>query len=57
MLESEVDYEEDSREDDRCAHNKKSRALKLAPRRPRHLLGELSVRLFTIVNELSHLYF
>lgn len=55
MLESEVDYEEREREDDRSHDNQQGRALQLAPARPRHLLRELYIALFKIVYELSHL--
>ncbi len=55
MLECKVDQEERNREDDRGDHDEERRTLQLLPRRPSHLLGELDIRFFTIVNELSHL--
>ncbi len=57
MLENEVNNEENHCKDNCGAHNKQSRTLKLAPAWPSHLFGELRIRLFAIVNELSHLYF
>ena len=56
MLESVVYDEECSCNDDCCYHNKYGRSLEFLPGRPSHLCGELNERLFTIVNELSHLF-
>jgi len=56
MLESEVYYEERNGDDDCREHDQQRRTLQLAPCRPGHLLGELHIGLFAIVNELSHLY-
>jgi len=55
MLESEIDYEEPDREDQRGDHDEQCRTLQLVPGRPSDLLGQLDVTLFQIVNELSHL--
>ena len=55
MLESEVDYEEHQSKEHGDDHHEERRALKLAPGRPRDLLGEFHVGLFAIVYELSHL--
>ena len=57
MLECKVDQEERGSQDDGGDHDEESGALQLCPSRPSHLLGELDVRFFTIVNELSHLFF
>ncbi len=56
MLESVVYDEECSCNDDCSYHNKYGRSLEFLPGRPSHLCGELNERLFTIVNELSHLF-
>ncbi len=56
MLESEVDDEEADSDYYRGHYNQKGGALKLLPRRPCDLLRQLNVRLFAIVNELSHLF-
>ena len=56
MLESKVYQENNDGEDQRGYQDQQCRTLQLLPRRPSHLLGELDIRFFTIVNELSHLF-
>ena len=57
MLESIVYDPKRRRQDDRSDHHEEGRALQLLPIRPAGLLGELDIRLFQIVDKLSHLYF
>jgi len=57
MLESIVYDPKRRRQDDRRDHHEEGRALQLLPIRPGGLLGELDIRLFQIVDKLSHLYF
>ena len=57
MLESEIHNEHDHGEDQCGNQHEDGRALQLAPRRPRDLLGQFLVGFLQIVNELSHLSF
>ena len=57
MLESIVYDPEGGCQDDGGDHHQEGRALQLLPGRPGGLLGELYIRLFQVVDKLSHLYF
>ena len=57
MLESEVYDEDDKGKEKRGHQDQESGALELVPGGPADLLCQLDVRLFKIVNELSHLCF
>ena len=55
MLESKVYQENNDGEDQRGYQDQQCRTLQLLPSGPRHLLSQLRVGLFNVVNELTHL--
>jgi len=56
MLEGEVHREDDNGQNDRRHHHHDGRILQLVPSRPSHLVRQLRVGLFEIINKLTHLY-
>lgn len=55
MLESKVYQEDDDGQDEGGHQDEHGRTLQLLPSGPRHLLSQLRVGLFNVVNELTHL--